>query len=241
MTAFILALQFLTRIPVFADVSISDKQLGQSVLFYPVIGFMIGCILLFAAFALGETPATVQAAIILTLWVLITGGLHLDGLADCADGWAGGLGNPERSLKIMKDPTSGAIAVVTLVLVLLLKWTALAALVEKQMLFPALIIIPFLGRAAILALMLGFPYVSRNGLGECLNAHFPVRAASVILSLCLLAGVYALGIWSILFAALVLVLTGWLAKQRLGGVTGDVYGAGVELTETALLVSLSLQ
>ncbi len=240
MTAFILALQFLTRIPVSTSVSFSDRQLGASVLFYPVIGLLIGCMLLPVAFLLNGGSATVQAAIILMLWVLITGGLHLDGLADCADGWAGSLDNPERSLKIMKDPACGAIAVVVLILVLLLKWTALSVLLERQNFFPALLLIPLLGRSAILVLMLGFPYVSHNGLGEKLNAHLPFLPVSGILLACILAGIFTLGVWAILFPGLILWLTGWLAKRRLGGVTGDVYGAGVELTETALLVSLSL-
>lgn len=241
MTAFLLSLQFLTRIPVPASFIATDKQLGQSVLFYPLIGLLIGGFLSLAALCLQGNAVSLQAAILLTLWVLITGGLHLDGLADCADGWAGGLGNRQRTLEIMKDPASGAIAVVILILLLLLKWLALSSLLEHAKFFAVLIIIPVLGRSAILALMLCCPYVSPNGLGEKLSHYLPKTAAMLILSMSLGVGFYILGVWVLLFAALLLLAIRSLAQQRLGGVTGDVYGAAVELLETALLIAVVLK
>lgn len=241
MTAFILALQFLTRIPVTSNISATDKQLGQSVLFYPLIGLLIGSFLAFIAFLLQNSSVSLQAAVLLTFWVLITGGLHLDGLADCADGWAGGLGSSQRSLEIMKDPNSGAIAIVMLILVLLLKWSALSSLLEQKIFFPVLIIIPALGRSAILALMLSCQYVSSNGLGEKLNLYLPKTAAKIILLVSIIAGIYFLGFFTILMASLMLLAIGFLAKQRLGGITGDVYGAAVELLEVVLLTTVALQ
>ncbi|NOQ36383.1 MAG: adenosylcobinamide-GDP ribazoletransferase [Methylococcaceae bacterium] len=238
MTAFILAVQFLTRIPVPYSIKASDEQLGQSVLFYPVIGLFIGGFLALVAFLLQGNAISLQAAILLTFWVLITGGLHLDGLADCADGWAGGLGNPQRSLEIMKDPASGAIAVVVLILVLLLKWTALSSLLEQDEGFSQLIIIPALGRSAILALMLSSPYVSPNGLGEKLIRYLPKTAAALVLSTMLALGFYIVGFWALFYAGLMLLAIRFLAHQRLGGVTGDVYGAAVELLEMVLLIAV---
>lgn len=120
--SFFIALQFLTRLPVNFSIHYSDRHLGQSPLFYPFIGLLIGALLFLLATLLPEQTNSLNAALILSTWVLITGGLHLDGLADCSDAWAGGLNNKSRTLKIMKDPTAGPIAIVILVLLLLLKW-----------------------------------------------------------------------------------------------------------------------
>jgi len=118
----ILSLQFLTRLPITINIDITDKRLGQSVLFYPIVGLLIGLSLYFTQLLLPTYALELKAAMILSFWVLLTGGLHLDGLADCTDAWAGGLGNKQRSLDIMKDPAAGPIAVVILLLLLLLKW-----------------------------------------------------------------------------------------------------------------------
>lgn len=237
MKAFLLALQFLTRIPVFIHKPISNQQLGLSVLFYPLIGLVIGSLLFLTAFILQGKPLNIQASIILALWVLITGGLHLDGLADCADGWAGGLGDSERTLKIMKEPTCGAMAVIVLILVLLLKWSALTVLLTQVNFSSILIITPAIARSGILGLMLYFPYVSHNGLGEQLNLYLPQKTANIILFICFLLSLYTLGFVVTIAAFLMLLLIGFTAQQRLRGVTGDVYGAAVELIEMTLLVT----
>ncbi len=110
-----------------------------------------------------------HAALLLSLWVLLSGGLHLDGLADSADA-LGGFGDRERTLTIMKDPRSGPIAVVTLVLVLLLKFAAILALIESNHSI-GLLLAPLIGRSAMLALFLGTPYVRAGGLGQALADH----------------------------------------------------------------------
>jgi adenosylcobinamide-GDP ribazoletransferase len=237
MTAFLLALQFLTRVPVSPSYPVSDKQLGFSVLFYPVIGLLIGVAMTALSTLLSHASISVQAALLLSFWVLITGGLHLDGLADCADAWVGGLGNPQRSLEIMKDPAAGPIAVISLVLLLLLKWTVLAELLEKSQL-SGLILAPLLGRCAILVLMLNTPYVRKDGLSTILIQHFPATAAKISLLGCVLLTTYSIGFLPLVFALLMVWWIRKLAMQRLGGVTGDVYGATVELVEASVLISL---
>lgn len=237
MTAFLLAVQFLTRVPVSIKSAVTDEQLGLSALYYPLVGLGLGAMLVLLATVLTHVAVAVQAALLLMFWVLMTGGLHLDGLADCADAWAGGLGNPQRSLEIMKDPAAGPIAVISLVLLLLLKWTVLTELLTKAQ-FSGLMIAPLLGRCAILALMLSTRYLRSNGLGSVLTHYLPASAAKIILINCLLLGLYSLGFLPVLFAVLMLLGIRKLALQRLGGVTGDVYGAAVELVETAVLVAL---
>jgi adenosylcobinamide-GDP ribazoletransferase len=144
-----IALQFLSSLPIRLPGMPAPQQLGRSLLFYPLVGLLFGVILWALNLLLSGAPLLLHAALLLTVWVLLSGALHLDGLADSADAWLGGFGDRERTLTIMKDPRSGPIAVVTLALVLLLKFTALVALIEQQQGL-ALIIVPLIGRAALL-------------------------------------------------------------------------------------------
>ncbi len=237
MNSFLLALQFLTIIPVTRPFIASDRQLGYSCVFYPVIGLLIGSLLALSSYFLAQIPLPVQASVILILWVFLTGGLHLDGLADCADAWVGGLGSQQRSLEIMKDPAAGPIAVVVLVLVLLLKWTLISYLLEKQAV-EVLLITPMLGRLALLIMMLFTRYVRPDGLGAKLVAHLPEFSAKVISLSGMITGLYYLGISSIVLMLAMLYLIAYYAKKRLGGVTGDVYGATVELVEVSILLGV---
>lgn len=237
MTSLLLALQFLTIIPVNHSYIASDRQLGNSILFYPVIGLLIGSILALSSLLLANIPLQIQSAIILILWVLLTGGLHLDGLADCADAWVGGLGSKERSLEIMKDPTAGPIAVVVLVLLLLLKYLLISTILEQQAL-AALVMTPVMGRLAILILMLSTRYIRTAGLGEKLVANLPHSATKTMSLFGLILSIYYLGIIPISFMLLMLLLISYQAKKRLGGVTGDVYGAAVELVEVSVLLGM---
>ncbi len=237
MNSFLTALQFLTIIPVANAHIASDKQLGNSTLFYPIIGLMIGSILVLIAQFISHIPISIQAILILTIWVMLTGGLHLDGLADCADAWVGGLGSKQRSLEIMKDPAAGPIAVTVLILVLLLKWTMISHLIETQA-FGVLLFTPMLGRLAILILMLLTNYIRASGIGEVLNANYPKRIGLAISLFGLLVSMYYLGLLAISFMLLTLIIIRHQTNTRLGGATGDVYGATVELVEVSLLLGV---
>lgn len=235
MNSFLIALQFLTIIPVTYSFIASDKQLGDSALFYPVIGLIIGSILVFSALWLSGLSLSIQAAIILILWVLLTGGLHLDGLADCADAWVGGLGSKQRSLDIMKDPAAGPIAVVVLVLLLLLKWSTISVVIEQNSI-EVLLLTPVLGRVAILILMLTADYIREDGLGKTIVLNLPVPAVKGLVLFCMLLSAYYLSVLPITFMLAMLFALYYQSKKRLGGVTGDVYGASVELVEIAILL-----
>ena len=235
-----LAVQFLTRIPLNININVSDQRLGVSVLFYPLVGLLIGSILLLLTHLLPEQSVAINAAIILTTWVLLTGGLHLDGLADCSDAWAGGLGDKERSLKIMQDPAAGPIAVIILLLILLLKWSALQSLLFVDPELSFLLLAPFLGRLSILILMLSTPYVRENGLGSAMQKHLPKSTAKLIVYTSLLLCFWLSDFYTVVSALILIAWIRHLAMQRIQGVTGDVYGASVELVETAVLISLAL-
>lgn len=237
-----IALQFLSSLPIRLPGMPEPQQLGRSLLFYPLVGLLFGVILWVFNLVLAGAPLLLHAALLLTVWVLLSGALHLDGLADSADAWLGGFGDRERTLTIMKDPRSGPIAVVTLVLVLLLKFCALLALVEQGHAV-MLIIVPLLGRAALLGLFLTTPYVRAGGLGQALADHLPRRAGWWVLGASALACLLIAGVKAIV--ALVVAFVGfvWLRQvmmRRLGGTTGDTAGALLELLEMAVLVGVVL-
>ncbi|OCX90560.1 MAG: adenosylcobinamide-GDP ribazoletransferase [Pseudomonas sp. CO183] len=242
MLPLLIALQFLTSLPIRLPAMPGPEQQGRSLLYYPVVGLLLGALLCLAAFVLDGAPPLLQAALLLTLWAALTGGLHLDGLADSADAWLGGFGDRERTLQIMKDPRSGPVAVVVLVLLLLLKFAALLALLQAQH-YVALLLAPLLGRAALLALFLGTPYVRPNGLGHALATNLPRTGAKGVLLLvaigCLLFG--SSGLIALALAVVTLLLAQRAMLRRLGGTTGDTAGALLELVECAVLVGLAVQ
>ncbi|BCX69821.1 adenosylcobinamide-GDP ribazoletransferase [Pseudomonas izuensis] len=242
MLPFWIALQFLSSLPIRLPGMPAPQELGRSLLFYPLVGLLFGGILWGMNWLLLGTPLLLHAALLLTVWVLLSGALHLDGLADSADAWLGGFGDRERTLTIMKDPRSGPISVVTLVLVLLLKFSALLALIEQQNAV-ALIIVPLLGRSALLGLFLTTPYVRPGGLGQALADHLPRSTGKQVLLVSALACVLIAGVSGIFAVGLAVLLFVWLRQvmlRRLGGTTGDTAGALLELLEMVLLVGLAL-
>lgn len=240
LASFTLAVQFLTRIPLNINIAITDQRLGESVLFYPVIGLLIGTVLTLLSYALPEQTYALNAAMIVTIWALLTGGLHLDGLADCSDAWAGGLADKERTLAIMKDPTVGPIAVIVLALLLLLKWTSLLTLLQHQGVSTALLLAPFAGRLSILLLMLSTPYIRKNGLGSVMQQTLPRPTAKYIVGFSVIFIAWLANVYTLLAILILIVCIRNLALQRIQGVTGDVYGASVEMVETITLISLAL-
>lgn len=234
--SFYIALQFLTRIPVPRRIEVTDSENGYSTLFYPVVGLIIGCLLMITAFCLQTTTIPINAAIILTCWVFITGALHLDGLADCADAWVGGMGDRERTLAIMKDPAAGPIAVVVLVTLLLLKWSAINECFQQGQ-FQLLLLTPVAGRISIIGLMLTTRYIRHQGLGTKLLEYLPRKPAMLVVAGSCLIVSFGLGITAVLAGLVVFLCLRWTVVKRLGGVTGDVYGAGVELVEVAVLIT----
>ena len=242
MLPFWIALQFLSSLPIRLPGMPEPRELGRSLLFYPLVGLLFGAILWVVNWLLLGTPTLLHAALLLSVWVLLSGGLHLDGLADSADAWLGGFGDRERTLTIMKDPRSGPIAVVTLVLVLLLKFSALLALIEQAHSL-ALIIVPLIGRSALLGLFLTTPYVRAGGLGQALADHLPRSAGRQALVVSALGCVLIAGVSGVLALVLAVLVFVWLRQvmlRRLGGTTGDSAGAMLELLEVAVLVGLAL-
>lgn len=238
MRAFLLALHFLTCIPVALRAAPQPEDWGRSALAYPVVGLLIGLVLCGLQLLFGHADPLLQAALLTAAWALLTGGLHLDGLADSADAWVGGHGDRERTLAIMKDPRSGPAGVSAIVLALLLKFAALMALVKAGA-WPALLLAPMLGRAGLLALLLTTPYVRPGGMGSAISAHLPRPFAALVLILVVAAAGWY-GAPALAGGVIAWLVLRWIMMRRLNGATGDTMGAAVELVETAALVALAL-
>ncbi len=239
---FLIALQFLTRLPVRLPGTPDAHLVGRSLLYYPLVGLILGSVLAALNWTLGNAPSLLRAALLLAAWVLLTGALHLDGLADSADAWVGGLGNRERTLAIMKDPYCGPAAVVTLMVVLLTKFAALEQLASTRN-WAVLVFAPVLGRIALQALFLTTPYVRPSGLGTDLAQHFPRRGCAIVLfvwliTIPLVTG--SQGFWMMLAVTGTTLLLRSTMIQRIGGMTGDTAGALVTLTEVAALMTAAL-
>lgn len=238
----LIALQFLTVLPIRIDGAPDAKATGRSLLYYPIVGLLIGALLAGVAWVLGDAPPLLAAAVLLAVWVAVTGALHLDGLADSADAWVGGHGDRDKTLAIMKDPRSGPMAVVTLVLVLLIKFTALVQILANGA-WALVIVVPVLGRTALVVLFLTTPYVRHQGLGSLLVSHLPRRACALAVVFTLLAIPVFIGleVWWLLAAVAGTFFTlRRLMLRRIEGTTGDTAGALVELAETVALLTAAL-
>jgi adenosylcobinamide-GDP ribazoletransferase len=240
-SALLAALQFLTILPVPAGAQRDERVQGVSLLWYPAVGLILGVLLTLLCTAL-PLPFYLQAMLTVTLWIVFTGGLHLDGVADCADAWVGGGADREKTLRLLKDPLCGSMGVIALVVVIALKALALAAVIQAgQVLW--LWSVPLLARASLLCLFLTTRYVREQGLGAILAQHFPAGAAKAVLAVIAVATglLLPLDLWaaSLTVALAVYLLVRAVAVRRLGGFTGDVAGAQVELVEVGLLLVLA--
>lgn len=217
---------------------IQPEDAGRSVLFYPIIGLLIGILLYLPVLLFPDASSLLLAAIIVTLWAIITGGLHLDGLADSADAWLGGMGDNEKTQRIMKDPLVGAAGVIAIVCLILLKVAAISALLDKGA-AGIIIIAPVIGRSLILLLFLSTPYVRSHGMANDAVNHLPKNLAIWITAICFLIGLLV-SFWGLLAALIGFWLLRRLMMQRLGGCTGDTTGACVEVGEMLFLLGGAL-
>lgn len=233
------ALQFLTQIPINFTRYPNATTVGRSLLFYPLVGLLIGGLLSGLALLLSVSSMSVGvgAAIVLSGWLWMSGALHMDGLADSADAWLGGHGDKVRTLAIMKDPASGPIAVVVIACILLLKWSALTQLIEQQS-YVALLVAPLLARTVLVPLLLHTPYVRAGGIGEQLVHNAPMMRCTCSVVIALLLALWLSSWLVVVTACVVLFLLRAAMLKRLQGLTGDTAGASVEVVETAVLLAL---
>jgi adenosylcobinamide-GDP ribazoletransferase len=247
-TSLLIALGFLTIIPVRTSAP-EPGDLGRAGVWFPIIGLVLGVILVAAHFWLGQLfSPLLTAALVVALWAALTGGLHLDGLADCCDGLFAAV-SPERRLEIMRDPRLGAFGGLGLILFIILKVLAVASLTSSSFVLGpwsfvlgplSFVLSASLSRYLIL-LVARQPSARPGGLGADFALGLTPRvfmlAALIPLALILLGG------WRALIAAVLAHLVAFViirfSRARLGGVTGDVLGLTVELAELTVLLTFA--
>jgi adenosylcobinamide-GDP ribazoletransferase len=241
--ALLLALQFLTAIPVRVSKDITPRAMARSMAWFSTVGLMLGGVLALVDAALRALfPPVVGAALLLAVWVALTGALHLDGFLDCCDGLLAAK-DPEKRLEILRDTRVGAFAVVGAICLLLLKFAALLDLPPDGRM-GALLVIPALARATMVYAARAYPYArSGPGLGqlyrESLTWHHVAVAAGIAAGAAWLA-LGALGLGLFLWVWLMTAAIAWWVQRRIPGLTGDVYGAINELTEVGALLCVLL-
>ena len=239
MGSLILAVRFLTVVPVPGRETQGVSALGRAAWWFPVVGLLIGVALAGALLVLHALfPPLVAAVLLVAVWKVATGGIHLDGLADSLDGLAGR--DPARRLAIMRDSRIGVFGAIGLILCLFLVVAALADL-SGSVRVRLLVLAPVVGRVAPL-LVGGWlrPATPGQGLGAAFAAGLS-RWAGPLSGLAGLAlGGALLGPWGAVIAGvawILAILWAGLAARRLGGLTGDVLGAVVELAELGVLLA----
>jgi adenosylcobinamide-GDP ribazoletransferase len=222
------AVGFLTRIPVGGR-----HDVATGIALFPVVGAAVGAAVGGTAYGLASVvPPLAAAAIALALGALVTGALHLDGLADSAD--ALGTRSREAALAVMRDHATGAYGTIALVLDLLAKAAALAALAGRSRVVLEALAAGALSRAVPVVLGLALPGVRADGAGAAFRVT--PAAACIAVALAAAATVPVDPVLLAVAAGVALVLGAW-TRHRLGGRTGDTLGAATELAETAALVA----
>ena len=230
---FFLAIQFLSRFPTPQYASITAEEMGRSISWFPVVGALIGVLLVSVAQLQIWLPPEVVAGLVLAVWIWSTGALHLDGLADTADGWLSG-GDHQRALEIMKDSRIGTGGGVALVGLLLLKWSMLVVVIEHQAWW-FLLAVPVVGRIASIGLMPVTQYISLNGIAEQMFLHLNKRFIWFWISV-LMVGLLFVSPGLLIGVLLAWFWMRWLMIRITGGMTGDTAGAMTEVVELAFLL-----
>lgn len=239
MKAFLLSLSFLTRVPV-PSYQYSVEDWKRSVVYYPLVGVVVGALLLVVQtiVSMGFSPLMVTV-LTLVFWIYITGGLHLDGWMDLADG-IGSNRPPDQMLTIMKDSRVGAMGVLAVIMLLLVKGAALYELQGvKHGLW--LLVVPTCARALVLSAIQYWPYVSKNGIGTGMREGLHVKHVLGGFLVTILIGWFIGGLQGLLVIAITMVGGLWFSfyvARKLGGLTGDCYGACIEWCETIALLSI---
>lgn len=229
MKRLVVAFGFLTRLPM-PRVAADMTDFAAAIRCYPVVGLAIGAIVALAGWAGALADPWVGALAALVAWVAVTGALHLDGLSDLADGCGAAHGDRSRLLSVMADPHVGSFGVVAIVMQLLAKLVLLHGVATW---WPVMLV-PFAARIGPLVWARWLPPL-RDGLGSAVAGA--VQARDVAGWALVLAGAAAV-VPPLAVAPVLIAGWWWWLKARIGGVSGDCHGAGIELVETGLLLAL---
>jgi adenosylcobinamide-GDP ribazoletransferase len=225
-----LAHTFLTTLPLPHVGEVKEGEFRYASGFYPAVGWTLGALLALSSWFFSSLPGGVAAALLVAVWFGVTGMLHFDGLVDSADALLAAK-SPQKRLEILSDVHIGAFGLGVGAVFVLLKWSAL----EAQTSFLPLLLAPVLARAALLIPMNLFPSARAESLGaRSREGNWPLGFL-IALPAALLAPKLAI------VAVIAAIVVAWFASRRLnGGISGDIYGAIVEVTEVAVLIGAFL-
>ena len=234
------ALQFLTIFPTPLRHEDTAKTAGQSLPYFPLAGLILGGILFGLHYGLSLVlPSAIIPALLIIALVILTGAHHLDGFIDTCDGVFAGKSKKER-LVIMSDTKVGAFGIVGVVLLLLLKYTSLFSV---SAILPALLLMTTLSRWTMVSMIITFPYAKKSGMGLPFKQGATWQRLTVATVVALIVAVVLLRWWGLVLMAVLWLIAFGIAsyfRARLGGLTGDNYGAINELSEVLALLLLIL-
>ena len=235
---FFTAWRFLTVVPLPLARVVGPRELSESLAYFPLVGMVIGLGLVGLDWGLGlMLPASVANALLVVALVVVTGALHMDGLMDTCDGLGGSRTREER-LDAMRDSRVGAFGVVGAICIVLVKYASLEGLPESAK-TAALVLMPTLSRWTVVFAMFAFPYARPEGLGRAFKEHATLLRMLVAKALCMGAALVFFGPGGLaLMVGVGLVALGLaiFLHRLFGGLSGDTYGATVEVSEAAALV-----
>lgn len=241
MRGFIVALQFLTIIPFYKKLKVTEEDLGKSMLYFPLVGLFIGgCLVGSNELFSFILPRRVVDGLLITMLVLLTGSLHLDALADTVDGIACG-GDKTEKLRIMKDGKIGAMGAVGIFLVLMLKYIALTSL-PNILKHQSLLLMPVLGRwSQVMAAYFSDYAGLERGIGFPFTTYvssFIFISTTIIAFLIAFCLLFFKGVLIVVLIGLFCFIYSRFFRRTLGGVTGDILGAVNEIVEVAVLIMI---
>ena len=240
MASFLLALQFLTIIPLKTK-RLDEKKIVSSMIYFPLVGMLLGGVLIALNYfsSLLSLPLISVNIILVISLAILTGGMHLDGLSDTVDGFASGR-DKEGMLEIMRDSHIGAIGALGIFSILLLKLAFLHS-IDMDSKFPALILMCCLSRWSLVFCTFLFPYARKDGKARIYvqGVNFKILVLALIITL---SGTFVFGgfkgIVVFFVVTAVTYLAGRLINKKISGITGDTLGALCELNEVVVLASI---
>lgn len=232
----IVAIQFLTRLPVNIQVDFNSENIRKSTFYYPFVGVLLGVLSSIPYYFLSPYNVDIASFLTVIMMIVLTGGLHLDGLSDTADGFFSNR-DREKTLEIMKDSRIGAFGVLSLILMTLFKYTLISNMGKD---LPIALILSMGNSRLVVLLQIAFKRIARpGGLGDMIHSSKPMRyiLGGNLIYIILIAYIDIQYMIPLMVSVLVGELISAYTYKKIGGFTGDVYGATVEIIEAISLLA----
>jgi len=240
---FLLAIQLLTKIPIVWNLDVNEKDFGRSMVYYPLVGLIIGGILALLNLGVSKLiPVRACSIVVVIFWIYITGGLHLDGFADMVDGFSGGR-DKESILRIMHDSAIGAKGATALFCLLILKIAFLNE-IPSQLRYHALLFCPMLGRWSMVIISVINEYArNQDGMGKIFVQNvkkIELLASTLITIAPLFFSRDIIMLFPVITTIATVFIMTYISRKKLEGITGDIIGATNEITEVVVIITIAL-